>query len=174
MGKETGLIHLPARDLETFVDDAARFRRPLAKPALELLEGRRRDEDGHRVVGRLLHFAGAGGLELEDAALAAREDALDLRPKRAVPPRDVDDVLEELPALDAREEVLLREEVVVAPLHLAGAASPCRSGNGQREIRAALEERLDQRSLAGPGGARDDEEPGRGAQRRSRLTSSAR
>ena len=139
MGKEAGFLHLPASHLEPLVDHAARFRRPLAQPALELLEGRSGDENRHRVLRGLLHLARADRLELEDAALPGREDALDLGAKRAVPPGDVDDVLEELPPLDAREEVLLGKEVVVATVDLAGAACPGRGGDRQREVGAAVE-----------------------------------
>ena len=84
------------------------------------------------------------------------------------------DVLEKLTGLDEAVELLLRQEVVIGALDLPGPARSSRRGDGELEIRAALEKPLDERAFPGAGGAGDDEELLRGAQRRSRPTSSAR
>jgi hypothetical protein len=83
-------------------------------------------------------------------------------------------VLEELAGLDAADELLLGEEVVVPPVLFAG---PLRTG-GRRdrdlEVVAPGDERADECALPRPGRAGDDEELRRRPQRRRRPTSSAR
>jgi len=79
-------------------------------------------------------------------------------------------VLEERVPFDPLEELLLAEEVVLAPFDLALTARARRRRDGQLEVGAAFEQSLDERALSGPGRTGDDEE----LQRRRRPTSSAR
>jgi len=87
---------------------------------------------------------------------------------------DVHDVLEERALLAEANELLLAQEVVLASVLFSWAERPGRRGDGDLEVRAAVDERADQRAFAGPRRPRDDEEPGAPAQRRSSPTSSAR
>ena len=149
--------------------------RAVAKPTLQLVEGRRRDEDRHGGGLGVADRPSPLRLQLEHAALAARVDPLDLRAERAVPlPRDVDDVLEELPRLDLRDECRLVEEVVVLPILLPRPLRARRRRDGDLEIVAALDQSLDEGALPRPRRAGDDEELRRRPQRRRRPTSSAR
>ena len=84
------------------------------------------------------------------------------------------DVLEELSVLGPPLELVLRQEVVVAAVDLAGPARASRCRHCELEIGAPLEEPLDERAFPGAGGAGDDEELLPRAQRRRRPTSSAR
>jgi hypothetical protein len=83
-------------------------------------------------------------------------------------------MLEELPSLDAGEEVVLGEEVVVTAVHLSLSPRPRGRGDRKRQVGPPREEPLDERALSGSRGPGDDEELRRAAQRRSRPTSSAR
>ena len=75
-------------------------------------------------------------------------------------PGDVGDVLEELVRLDPREEVVGREEPVVAPVLLAGTPVAGRRRNGHLQLGHALQQLPDQRSLARAGRSCDDDEGG--------------
>jgi len=67
-------------------------------------------------------------------------------------------VLEELAAREPALELLGREEVVVAALDLARPRRSRGGGDRQLEVRQPLEQPLDKRPLADPGGTRYDEE----------------
>src|SRR5437016_2120410 len=67
-------------------------------------------------------------------------------------------MLEELVGFETPVELLLGDEVVVHAVHLAGADSAGGRRHGERELRKALEQTLDQRALAGTGLAGDDED----------------
>jgi len=71
---------------------------------------------------------------------------------------DVLDVLEEAAVLDAVEELLLGQEPVLPAVRLTRALAPRRRRDGDFELRQPLDERLDQRSLAGSRRSRDDED----------------
>ena len=159
--------------LEPLLDFPGALRRPLAQPPLELGQ-RSRDEDRHAAGDEVAHAQRACRLQLEQARLALRGDAVDLRAERAGALMQKGDVLEELAVLDAAVELLVGDEVVVDAVDLTLSTRPRRRRDGQLEVGASLEQRLDERALAGPRGAGDDEELGARAQRRSRPTSSAR
>ena len=114
------LFHLMAGDLEALADVAGRLGRALAQAPLELGERRSGDEDGDALGHLLLDGTGAARLELENATSSFAEDALDLGSQRPVPVTDVDDVLEELTLVDAADELLLAQEVVLAPVLFTG------------------------------------------------------
>ena len=103
-------------------------------------------------------FMRAVDLELEDAHAPFRRDPVELGGERAVASADELDVLEEVAGLDPLDELLLGEEPVLAPVHLARPLRPRRRGDGDLELGLALEQALDQRSLAGPARAGDDED----------------
>ena len=115
----------------------------------------------------LLHAQRPLELELEHADAAVTGDPLDLRPQRAVPlARDVLDVLEELAGLDARAELVLVEEPVLAPVLLPGALRPRRRRDRDLELGSRSTSAADQRALAGAGRAGDDEDGVHVSQRR--------
>jgi hypothetical protein len=60
--------------------------------------------------------------------------------------------------LDQPVELVPGQEVVLAAVDLARAGRPRRAGNGQDEIGNQLQDPLDDRPLADPRGAGDDEE----------------
>src|SRR6187200_1438326 len=98
-------------------------------------------------------------LELEDADAAVPADPVDLRPERAVPlVRDVLDPFEELAVLHPLAELLVGEEPVLAPVLLPGAHWSRGRGDRDLELREPLEQRADQRALAGAGRPGDDED----------------
>ena len=103
----------------------------------------------------------APDLELEDADLPVGGDPIELRRERAVTPADELDVLQETPGLDTLEELLLREEPVLAAVDLARSLRPRRRGDRHLELGQALDQALDQRPLAGPKRAGDDEDGNR-------------
>jgi hypothetical protein len=89
------------------------------------------------------------------------DDALDFLLQRPVAvPRDVGDVLEEVPGLDAALELVVGEKRVLAAVGLARPALARGGRDGHGQIGAAADERPDQRALAGAGRPGDDEEPG--------------
>ena len=69
--------------------------------------------------------------------------------------------LEEIVGVAALLELLLGEEVVIAAVALPLARLPGRRGDRELQVGDAFEQLLDQRSLADPGGAGDDEDLGR-------------
>ena len=98
-------------------------------------------------------------LQLEHADPAVRRDPVDLGAQRPVPPaRDVLDPFEEPAVGDAARELVLFEEPVLAAVLLAGAEGPGRRRDRDLELRDALDERADQRPLAGAGRAGNDED----------------
>ena len=101
---------------------------------------------------------GAVELELEHADAAVVGDALHLGAQRPVAlAGDVLDVLEEGALLDLGDELALAEEVVLDAVRLAGPPRARRRRDRDLEDGHPLDERLDQRSLAGAGRAGDDE-----------------
>jgi hypothetical protein len=59
-------------------------------------------------------------------------------------------VLEELPALDALEKLLLGQEAIVPAVRLPGTARPRRRRDSELEVGAPFEQRLDKRALSSP------------------------
>jgi len=166
-----GLLHLLVRELQPLLDLAARLRRPFAKPALQLVEGRRSDEDRHGSGLRIPNRARPLRLQLEHTALPVCVNAPDLCAQRSVAlPGDVDDVLEKLACFDAAQELAFVEEVVVAALGLPGTLRTRGRRDRDFEVVTPSDERPDESSLPSPRRTGDDEE----LQRRSRPTSSAR
>jgi hypothetical protein len=73
-------------------------------------------------------------------------------------------MLQELACRHPPVELLLGEEVVLPSLLLARALGPGSGGDGDLEVVPSGEQRADQRALAGPGRARDDEQLRRSGQ----------
>jgi hypothetical protein len=71
-------------------------------------------------------------------------------------------VLDEVAGLHAAVELLVAEEVVGDALGLPRPRPPRGGGDRQLELGDALEQRADQRPLADPGGAGDDEDAAQG------------
>src|SRR5581483_5285411 len=87
-----------------------------------------------------------------------RSDPLELRAKRPVAMAGHElDVLQKLAARDTLEEVLVAQEPVVTPVRLPAPALAGRGRHGHLDLGHALEELVDERSLAGARRARDDE-----------------
>src|SRR5581483_2658774 len=115
-----GLCQLLPGQGDPLADLAAGLGRTLPEPPLELVH-RRRDEDRHRPGNLRLHALRALGLELEQGDLAVAANPRELREERAVAvPGHVLDVLQELARLELREELVRRQEPVVAAGELAG------------------------------------------------------
>ena len=91
--------------------------------------------------------------------MPVRTNPLELGAKGAVAmARDVHDVLEEVVRLDAREELVRGQEPVLAPLLLARPTVARRRGDRYLEVRNALQQLADQRSLPGTRRPGDDDE----------------
>ena len=107
----------------------------------------------------VLHVERALELELEHADASVLRDPLDLGAERPVPaPGDVRHALEELAGVDPARELLVGEELVVAPVDLARPLRPRRGRDGDLEAGHALEQALDQRPLPRSGRPGDDED----------------
>ena len=118
-----GLLELLPGELDPLVDLAGALRRALAQAPLELVDAGG-DEDRHRARHLVLDAERSLGLELEQRNVAVRRDPVELRAERAVAVAgDVLDVLEELAARDACEEVVVGEEPVLAAVLLPGRRS---------------------------------------------------
>ena len=85
-------------------------------------------------------------------------DPVELGRQRPVAAADERHVLEERALLDPGDELLLAQEPVLAAALLAGALRPRRRGDGDLELRLPFEQPFDQRPLAGPARAGDDED----------------
>src|SRR5262249_34680303 len=97
--------------------------------------------------------------ELEHADTVVTADPVDLRAKRAVAAsRHVRHPFEKLVCIDPAREVVVGQEPIVRPVDLAGALRPRGCRHRDLEPVDALEQALDQRSLAGPRRTRDDED----------------
>src|SRR5439155_19409854 len=109
-------LELAARGVEALLDLPTALGRPLAQPALQLVERRRLHEDRNRARDALLDRQRALGLEVEHRHAPRRVDPLNLGPERAVPraPR-VPDVLDELSLAGEPRELVVGDEVVLAP-----------------------------------------------------------
>ena len=108
----------------------------------------------------------------------SRGALLELGAQRAVAAAGVLGVLEEVALDDAAVELGVVEEVVVRAVLLPRARRARGRGDGELELGHALEQRADERALADPGGAGDDEDLsghcGLAAQHRDELGALAR
>src|SRR5262249_17764797 len=102
------------------------------------------------------------------------EATLDLRTQRPVAVAAVRRVLEERTLAREAVELVAIEEVVVAAVDLALARRAGRRRNRHLESRDVVEQPRDQRSLAAPARARDDEDPSDGEARRARRAGAPR
>src|SRR5262249_25670751 len=145
---------------DPFADLARALGRALAQASFELLD-RRRDEDRDRTRLLLLDRQRALRLELEQRHVAVPTDPPQLGAERSVAvARDVLDLLEELVRLDSGQELLERQETVLAAVGLPRPPVARRRRDGRLELGHLLEQLPDQRSLPGARGAGHDEQRG--------------
>src|SRR5256885_5337669 len=113
-----GLLELLPRELDSLPYLACALRVPLPQAPLELLDACG-DEDRHRARNLAFDAQGALRLELEQGHVALRRDPLELGAEGpGAVAGDVLDVLEELAAPDAGEELVVGEEPVLAAVLL--------------------------------------------------------
>src|SRR5262245_56061920 len=144
---------------EAALDHSLRILAPAAQAALELLDRGRQDEDPDAVRVELAHLRRALPVDLEHQVLPALQGLGDDLAGGAVAVAVHQRVLEKLAAIAHREERRLVDEVVLAPVLLAGARRACGVGSRELEARLGREERLGKRGLAGARGRSDDEKP---------------
>ena len=99
-------------------------------------------------------------LELEhaDAPVVARSARSRSAASRSACPRRTATYSRNSSVVDPARELLVGEEPVLAAVHLARALRARRRRDGDLELGHALEQRLDQRALAGTRRAGDDED----------------
>ena len=116
------------------------------------------DEDGERLRIERLNGVLPVRVEDEDGDAPAFPDALKLGLGQPVACPASAHALDEAVVTDEAVELLICEEVIVAPVQLSGPCRPRRGGHREREPLASVGERAGDRGLSDPGGARDDDE----------------
>jgi hypothetical protein len=119
-------------------------------------------EDEHRIGVLLAHGEGALDVHLEEDVVAGRQVVVDRRSGRAFQVAVHLEPLEE-PALvtDPLELPLIEKQVVLA-VGLTGAARPRGRRNREPQARFELQELANDRPLADPGRAREDQQDAQG------------
>jgi len=128
------------------------------QPAAQVGGVRRSDEDQDRLRHRRAHLSRALNLDLQDHRETLPEPPVDRLPERSVEVAAVGRVLQEVARGHALVELLRGEEVVVAPVLLAGPRRARGRRHRQLEPGHALQQLGDQRPLAHPRRARDDKD----------------
>src|SRR4051794_27670765 len=153
-------LELALRGLQAAGHLAGVIRPPAREPGPQRVERRRSDEHLHGLGEGLADLAGALDLDLEDHGHAGVDPAAQLGAQGAVAAAGVLGVLDEVPRVHARVELLRGQEVVVDPVLLPRARRPRGRGDRQLELGHAREEVRDQRALAHAGRPGDDEDAG--------------
>jgi hypothetical protein len=129
-----------------------------AEPCQQRLLGRGQDEHEERLGHRLPHLHAALNVDLQDYEPTLGELPLDRPPRRAVPvPAEDLGPLEEVTGRPPRVELLVGEEVVVAPLDVGVGLRPRRRRHAEDAAEPALDLVRD-RGLPDPGRSGDDDE----------------
>ena len=129
-----------------------------AQAVLQLLDGRRQQEDEQPVRAFLHDVQGALNVDLEQDILPRRAPLLDLLERRPVVVAVDIRMLEEASLPDELLELLLRQKVVVLAIHLAVPRRARRGGDGVGKLRCLREELAAHGSLACAGRAGYDDQ----------------
>src|SRR5688500_11599373 len=153
-----GVRHLGLGIRQAALDDAFRVLAAAAQPALQLLQRRRQDEDADALRIKRAHLPRALPVDLEDEIVALLQRAVDALLRSSIPVAVHFGVLEEFAALAHGQKRRLVDEVVFAPVLLAGPRCARGVRSRQAQPRLVFEQRLDERGLARARRCRDDEQ----------------
>src|SRR3954449_7217947 len=139
---------LDARGVEAGLDDLGGLGATATQATLELLPARWREEDEQGVRHELPHLPRALHLDLQEHGVAGGEAVLHRAARGAVPVAGVLRVLEQLAVAQHPTELLTVDEEPVESVDLAGARRPGRRAHGVPDVRIAIAEVGDDRTLA--------------------------
>jgi hypothetical protein len=145
-----GVLHFAAGVVQAAADDRVRVLAARAHAPLELLDGRRQDEDADASGVDAAYLPRSLPVDLEDQVLAARERLGDDLLRGAVAIAVHLGALEEFAALLHAEEGGLVDEVVVDAVLFAGTRSARGVRDGELQAWIGAHQRVDQRGLARP------------------------
>src|SRR3954469_14618687 len=156
---ELGLVgQFFARICEALPDHRLGILAALAHAPLELLDRGRHDEDADALWIEPAHLLRALPVDFQHHVVAACQRLLDHLARGAVVVAVDLSTLEEFPCVAHAQECRLVDEVVFAAVLLARPRRARGVGDRELEARVVLEQRVDQRALAGAGGRGDDEQ----------------
>src|SRR3954470_1317119 len=143
------------------------------QPAHQRRPGRRGEEDQLRLRRPRAHLARALQLDLQQSRRPGRETLTDRGGGGAVTVACVLGPLEQAVLGDQPVEVLVGDEVVVDPVHLAGTAGPRGDRHRDPHVGVPLPDLRDHGALADPRGAGEHGQPCRGAISHSSILAGA-